>query len=325
MKRLIKKVTVWATAATLALGMAVLPSSAASKNAPRIDDVDYAGKSKVKVEFAQKVKYKKAKVQVKDNKGKKYKTSILKKNSKALKFKIRKAKKNRTYTFKVKGVKNVGSSRFKTVKGNVTVPKAGVSRTDRIGEDRAKEIALADAGVSASDAKMLSIEFDYDDGRAVYEVEFIAKNKKYEYDIDAVTGDNLKKDVERKNRDNRGSSNGNTNDKNRYDDDYDDDDYDDDDYDDRYDDDRYDDDRYDDDYPVNEESVKYIGSEKAGKIALEDAGLTGKNVNMKGIKFDYEDGKAVYEVEFKYNGMEYEYEIDAVNGDILKKDVEYDD
>lgn len=304
MKRVLKKVTVWATAATLALGMAVLPASAAAKKAPKIDDVDYSGKSKVKVEFAQKVKYKKTKVQIKDTKGKKYKARIIKKNGDALKFKIRKAKKNRTYTFKVKGVKNIGTSGYTTVKGKVTVPKKNVSRADRIGEDRAKEIALNDAGVSSAEAKMMNVEFDYDDGAAVYEVEFIANNKEYEYEIDAVTGDILEKDVERTNKGRRGG-----NDRYR---DYDDDD---DDY----------DDEYDDDYPVNNDSSKYIGSEKAEKIALTDAGLKGKNVKGKKTKLDYEDGTAVYEVEFRYSGMEYEYEIDAVSGDILKKDAEYDD
>ncbi|MBR6823341.1 MAG: PepSY domain-containing protein [Clostridia bacterium] len=38
---------------------------------------------------------------------------------------------------------------------------------------------------------------------------------------------------------------------------------------------------------------------------------------------DKEDG--IYEVEFKYNGYEYEYDIDAVTGKILMTEKEKDD
>ena len=43
------------------------------------------------------------------------------------------------------------------------------------------------------------------------------------------------------------------------------------------------------------------------------------------IELDDEDGKLVYEVEFKSNSMEYDYEIDAASGAILKHEAELDD
>ena len=43
------------------------------------------------------------------------------------------------------------------------------------------------------------------------------------------------------------------------------------------------------------------------------------------IELDEEDGKLVYEVEFKSSGMEYYYEIDAATGTILKQEAERDD
>ena len=134
MKKIFKRTTVWVTAMTLALGMAVVPASAASKTAPSIQDVDYSANGVVEVEFKDNVKYKKAKVTVKDNKGKSYKTKVVNKDSDDIKFKINKVKKNRTYTFKIKGVKKVGTSKFVTVKGKVKAPKKNVNKKKLIGK-----------------------------------------------------------------------------------------------------------------------------------------------------------------------------------------------
>lgn len=40
---------------------------------------------------------------------------------------------------------------------------------------------------------------------------------------------------------------------------------------------------------------------------------------------DYEQGRTVYEGEIKYNGNEYEFEVDAVTGEFLEWHVEEDD
>ena len=58
--------------------------------------------------------------------------------------------------------------------------------------EKAKEIALAQAQVSESEAVFEDREFDFDDGIAIYELEFTAAGNEYEYDIDAVTGKVLK-------------------------------------------------------------------------------------------------------------------------------------
>lgn len=65
-----------------------------------------------------------------------------------------------------------------------------------ISEEKAREIALADAGVKAKDAVLKFTELDYDDGFMVYEVEFFANDKEYSYDIDAASGNILSKEVE---------------------------------------------------------------------------------------------------------------------------------
>jgi uncharacterized membrane protein YkoI len=128
---------------------------------------------------------------------------------------------------------------------------------------KAKEIALGLAGIDLSKAKFDDREFDFDDGVAIYELEFKADGFEYEFKIDAKTGEILKYEIDRDDDDKvtnpkpSGSKADSDDDDDRdddddddWDDDYDDDwddDYDDDDYDDDWDDDDYDDDDDDDD------------------------------------------------------------------------------
>ena len=68
-----------------------------------------------------------------------------------------------------------------------------------------------------------------------------------------------------------------------------------------------------------------IGYAKAKSVALNHAGVSeGKAYDMD-IELDDEDGTLVYEVEFKFGGMEYSYEINAATGAILKHEAEIDD
>ena len=83
------------------------------------------------------------------------------------------------------------------------------SQSAYIGLEAAKEAALKYAGVSASDATFVEAEYDYDDGRMVYEVEFHVKGTEYDYEIDAQTGEVVKYKTEQ-NGANTGSS-GSTN------------------------------------------------------------------------------------------------------------------
>ena len=62
-----------------------------------------------------------------------------------------------------------------------------------------------------------------------------------------------------------------------------------------------------------------ISMETAKNIAVKDAGISAEECSYSYAKLDWDDGKQVYEVDFFVNGIEYEYEILASNGDILKK------
>ena len=65
-----------------------------------------------------------------------------------------------------------------------------------IGAEKAKEIALNHAGVSASSAVFLHAKLDYDDGRRVYEVEFYSGSREFDYEIDAASGEILSYDYD---------------------------------------------------------------------------------------------------------------------------------
>ena len=68
-----------------------------------------------------------------------------------------------------------------------------------------------------------------------------------------------------------------------------------------------------------------IGHAKAKSIALNHAGVSENEAYDMEIELDDEDGTLVYEVEFKSGNMEYDYEIDAASGTILKHEAEIDD
>ena len=67
-----------------------------------------------------------------------------------------------------------------------------------------------------------------------------------------------------------------------------------------------------------------IDLEEAKKIALKDAGLKEKDATFVTAKADYDDGRKYYDVEFYYNGMEYDYEISAESGRITDFDKDFE-
>ena len=66
---------------------------------------------------------------------------------------------------------------------------------DVIGVAAAKEIALNHAGVGS--ASFSKAHLDYDDGIRVYDIEFVAGDREYDYEINAHTGAIIEHDVER--------------------------------------------------------------------------------------------------------------------------------
>ena len=77
--------------------------------------------------------------------------------------------------------------------------------------------------------------------------------------------------------------------------------------------------------PAPSEATKDIGYAKAKSIALDHAGVREAQAYDMDIELDDEDGRLIYEVEFKSGNMEYDYEIDAATGAILKHEAELED
>lgn len=77
----------------------------------------------------------------------------------------------------------------KASKSDVSAPEAN-SEKPLIGEEKAKEIALSDAGVAESEVTYVRAKLDYDDdyNRFDYDVEFRKGPTEYEYEIDAESG-----------------------------------------------------------------------------------------------------------------------------------------
>ncbi len=167
---------------------------------------------------------------------------------------------------------------------NNTMSQAEVTQANQtyIGEEKAKTLALEHAGVSESEVSFTQSKFDYDDGVAEYEVDFYIGTTEYDYEIDAVTGEVRSYDVDTKNIVNNTMSQA----------------------------------------EVTQANQTYIGEEKAKTLALEHAGVSESEVSFTQSKFDYDDGVAEYEVDFYIGTTEYDYEIDAVTGEVRSYDVD---
>ena len=67
--------------------------------------------------------------------------------------------------------------------------------------EEAKQIAFAQAGVTADQVLLTKSHLDRDDGRTVYDIEFYVGSTEYDLDIDAYTGKITEFETENKNRD----------------------------------------------------------------------------------------------------------------------------
>lgn len=64
-----------------------------------------------------------------------------------------------------------------------------------------------------------------------------------------------------------------------------------------------------------------IGKEKALEIVFADAGVAETDVTGIKVGYDHNRGKSEYEIKFKYNDTKYEYEVNAVTGEIIEKEI----
>ena len=65
-----------------------------------------------------------------------------------------------------------------------------------------------------------------------------------------------------------------------------------------------------------------IPKAEAKAVALRDAGLSEAEASALRTRLEFDDGRFQYEVDFYNNGTEYEYLIQAKNGDIIARDID---
>lgn len=150
------------------------------------------------------------------------------------------------------------------------------SASTAVDESKAKEIALSDAGVSASDVTFRSVKLDYDDGVQKYDIEFCVTGTGvvYDYEINASNGKILSSEQD---------TNG---------------------------------------YRGGQQSSSSSVKSEADCRAIALAKVPGATADHIRMRLERDDGLQKYEGSIVYDGMEYEFEIDAYSGAILEWDAE---
>lgn len=204
------------------------------------------------------------------------------------------------------------------VKPDDTTIDTVVPEGKKITKEAALQIALTESGYAATDVRDLEIDLDKEKDVYYYEVDFeVVINViilDYEYDIDAYTGEIVNKKVKEEK-----SASAAVTPK----------------------------DPSDPTAPVapsepekpaasadqkpadTKPADTKITKEEALAIVISDAGINKEDAKDLDIELDREKGILIYEIDFEiYSNMqeiEYEYDINAVTGEIIKKEVEIDD
>lgn len=83
-----------------------------------------------------------------------------------------------------------------TPNNNLINDQSNIGSTTNISLERAKEIALQNAGLESNQVSFKKVKLDIDDGIQKYEVEFYSNGKEYDYEIDANSGDIISYEIE---------------------------------------------------------------------------------------------------------------------------------
>ena len=158
---------------------------------------------------------------------------------------------------------------------------------DYITAAEAESAALAHAGIAAEDALGLRSKLDYDDGIAEYDVDLCYDGTEFDYEINAVTGEVIRVEKDRCDHAHTAPT----------------------------------------DTPAKDSTTTTdkISGDEAVSIALTHAGLSQSDVQRIEVDYDRDHDEEKYEVSFHHDGYEYDYDIDAVTGEIIRNEKERDD
>lgn len=170
------------------------------------------------------------------------------------------------------------------VLGLILVTPALSSAAQYITPDAAKKIAFSNAGVAEENANVIKIARYDKRFTTIYDIDFLTENYRYSYEINADTGEVVAQYMQSIGKADKPLP-----------------------------------------QAVNQTDAKaYISAEQAKNIALEHARIAAQDIRAFESKLKQKHGYAIYDIEFKANRMEYEYEIDAVTGNILSWESERD-
>ena len=192
---------------------------------------------------------------------------------------------------------------------------AGCGGSD-IGEAKAKEIALQDAGVSESDISRFQSSKDRDDGKTLYEIQFASDDTEYEYEINAKDGEILNYSTESLNNNGNNNTTSNGTDAAQAQN------------------------NTQNNTQSNTENDTQNNAQNNTQNSWQNNSGTTQNVNVQiseadakaaalervpgateqdlRMELDRDDGKYIYEGDIIYHQKEYEFEIDANTGNFLK-------
>lgn len=176
------------------------------------------------------------------------------------------------------------SAIFTLALGLMLITPALSSAAQYITPDAAKKIAFSNAGVTEENANVIKMARYDKRFTTIYDIDFLVGNYRYSYEINADSGEVVAQYMQ---------SIG----------------------------------KVDKPLPqaVNQTAAQaYISAEQAKNIALEHARIAAQDISSFESKLKHKHGYAIYDIEFKANRMEYEYEINAVTGDILEWESERD-
>lgn len=152
-----------------------------------------------------------------------------------------------------------------------------VSGGDYIGIDAALEAALDHANLSSEEVFVYSVHRERDDGLVFYNVEFGYEGKEYEYEINAYSGKVESFQLERAELEERIAE-----------------------------------------ASGNElDMSSFVSADEAKTAALEHAGYSEYTVKDVKTSLEIENNKLIYDIEFRAEGYEYDYKVDASTGNVV--------
>lgn len=160
-----------------------------------------------------------------------------------------------------------------------------------IGVDAAKAAAFAHAGVSEADVTALEVDFDYEKGQMVYELDFHVNGVEYEYDVNASTGAIVKFEQDGKaagQTSPSGQGQGSSSSAGQ----------------------------------SGTQGSATLTAQQAQEKAFAHAGVDAASATVTKCELDWDDGRQIYEIEFWAGRVEYDYEVDAASGNVLKQEQE---